>query len=130
MLIDGEHVSDMDCEDVIIGTLEDMTNENDISFEWGKYILDNVEEKYGKIPDFMIYGKDESRKGWFSEDDSKKFSELIVSRKKIDVSATELRKYLIDNKKEEWKKYVPQNIWDMYDELREELQAVKVYKNI
>ena len=53
------------CDDVMIGTLADMTNENDISFEWGKYILDNVEKMYGQIPDLMVYGRDESRKGWF-----------------------------------------------------------------
>lgn len=108
-------------QDVIIGTLDDMTNENDICHEWGKYILDNVEKDYGRTPDLMVYGKDESRKGWFSEEDSHTFSEMIIARDKIKISATELRKYLTEGKREEWEKCVPEEIWGMYDELREEL---------
>lgn len=107
--------------DVMIGTLEDMTNENDICFEWGKYILDNVEKMYGRIPDLMVYGKDESRKGWFSDEDSQKFSELVVSRNKIDISATRLREYLMQGKKAEWEKYVPEELWEEYALLRSEL---------
>lgn len=115
-------------EDVIIGELDDMTNENDICFEWGKYILDTVKKKYNLEPDLMVYGKDESRKGWFSEEDSKKFSEVIVARDKIEISATQLRRYLREDKKEEWQKYVPEEIWDMYGELREELLEIECYK--
>lgn len=111
-------------EDVLIGDLNDLTNENDICFEWGRYILDNVENKYGRIPDLMVYGKDESRKGWFSEEDGKKFSEVIVSRNKIEISATKLREYLVQDEKEKWKQYVPEQIWDMYEELREELLKI------
>lgn len=115
-------------DDVIIGELDDLTNENDISFEWGRYILDNVEKMYGVVPDLMVYGKDESRKGWFSEEDSKKFSEVIVARNKIEISATTLREYLVQDKKEMWQKYVPEQIWDMYEELREELSHIEDYK--
>ena len=78
----------------------------------------------------MIYGKDESRKGWFSDEDSKKFSELIISRDKIKISATELRKYMVDNHEEQWREFVPKEIWDMYDELRKELMMVDFYKNM
>lgn len=115
-------------EDVIIGDLADMTNENDICFQWGKYILENVEKMYGKMPDLMVYGKDESRKGWFLEEDSKNFSEMMVARNKIEISATKLREYMAQNEKEKWKKYVPEQIWDMYDVLREELLQIGYYK--
>lgn len=115
-------------EDTIIMPLNDLTNENDISFEWGKYILDNVEKICGQIPDLMIYGKDESRKGWFSPEDSENFSELIISRNKIDISATQLRNYLVQGEKEKWQQYVPKEIWDMYDELRNELLKLECYK--
>ncbi len=115
-------------EDMIIGELDDMTNENDICFEWGKYILDTVKKKYDIVPDLMVYGKDESRKGWFSEEDSKRFSEVIVARDKIEISATQLRKYLREDKREEWQKYVPEEIWDMYGDLREELLALECYR--
>ena len=117
-------------DDVIIGGLKDLTNEDDISFEWGKYILDNICEMYGSVPDLMVYGKDESRKGWFSADDNNKFSEIIVARDKIKISATELRKYLVYDEKDKWKEYVPKEIWDMYDELRKELMGIECYKKL
>lgn len=116
-------------DDVIIGALKDLTNEHDISFEWGRYILENVEKMYGIKPDLMVYGKDESRKGWFSEEDSKMFSEIVVARDKLKISATKLRESLMQNNKEEWKKYVPEEIWDMYETLRKELLSVEDYKN-
>ena len=117
-------------ENIIIGELKDYTNENDISPQWGRYILENVEKDYGWIPDLMVYGKDESRKGWFSEEDSQRFSELIVARSKNKISATKLREYMAQNKKEEWKKNVPEEIFDMYDELRDELMKIEFYKNM
>lgn len=115
-------------DDVLIGQLDDLTNEDDICFEWGKYILEQVKKMYGKKPDLMVYGKDESRKGWFSEEDAKTFSELVIARNKIEISATKLREFLIEDKKEQWKKYVPEEIWDMYGALRKELLEVEVYK--
>lgn len=114
--------------DVLIGTLKDMTDENDICFEWGKYILENVKKMYGAVPDLMVYGKDESRKGWFSEEDSQKFSEVIVARNKIEISATTLREYLVQDQKKKWKEYVPSEIWDMYEELREELLKLEEHQ--
>ena len=115
-------------KDVIIGSLADMTNENDICFEWGKYILENVAQKYGQKPDLMVYGRDEARKGWFSEEDNRYFSELIVAREKIQISATQLRNYLVQEEKEKWQQYVPEEIWDMYEELRSELLKIKAYQ--
>ena len=112
-------------EDVIIYALDDMTNEDDICFEWGSYILEHVEKMVGRLPDLMVYGKDESRKGWFSEEDSKKFSEFIVARDKINISATKLREFLVQDKKQEWQKYVPEEIWDKYECLREELLKLR-----
>lgn len=117
-------------KDVMIGALDDLTNENDISFEWGRYILENVEKMYGQKPDLMVYGKDESRRGWFSEEDSQLFSEILVARKKRNISATELREYLVQDCKEEWKRYVPEEIWDRYDDLREELLKLDCYQKI
>ena len=115
-------------DDVLIGGLRDLTNENDISFEWGKYILENVAQKYGQKPDLMVYGRDEARKGWFSEEDNRYFSELIVAREKIQISATQLRNYLVQEEKEKWQQYVPEEIWDMYEELRSELLKIKAYQ--
>mgnify|MGYP001026097727 CR=1 FL=1 len=116
-------------DDVIIDCLDDLTNENDISFEWGRYILNYIEKVYQRKPDLMVYGKDESRKGWFSKEDEKMFSEMLVARNKLEISATKLRGFLIQNRREEWKKFVPEEIWEMYDILREKLLNLDCYNN-
>ena len=108
-------------KDVIIAELKDLSDENNISFEWGRYLLDNVQKIVGRKPDLMIYGKDESRKGWFDENEIKDITELIVSRNKINISATKLREYLVNNDYDNWSKFVPKEIYNDYEELRNEL---------
>lgn len=115
---------------VKIGFLEDMTNEYDITFEWGKYILENVKKITGKKPNLMIYGNDESRKGWFDSKDVEDVSELIISRKDIEISATKLRGYILIGDRENWCKNVPEQIYDSFETLREELLKIPEYKKI
>lgn len=117
-------------EDVIIGALEDLTNENDISFEWGKYILESVEKMYGVKPDLMLYGRDDSRKGWFSEEDQKIFSEMIVAKNQYKISGTKLREFLVKNEKKEWEQFVDEKIFNFYDELRNELLEIQAYQKL
>ena len=45
-------------DNVIVCGLPDLTNENDITPEWGKYLLSSVHAIIGKNPDVMIYGND------------------------------------------------------------------------
>jgi nicotinamide-nucleotide adenylyltransferase len=48
-------------EDLIFKDLEDLTDENDITPEWGKYVLDHAIEALGRKPDvlFMVMTKRE-----------------------------------------------------------------------
>lgn len=115
---------------IIIAGLEDMSNEHDISFDWGRYILDNVYKISGQKPDIMFYGNDESRLGWFAKEDIEGIHEEVVSRDIFKVSATYLRGLIITNNKEEWKKYVHENIFDEFENLRNELINIDVYKEI
>lgn len=110
--------------------LEDMTNEYDINYEWGRYILQNVKKLTGKKPNLMIHGNDESRKGWFDEKDIEDVSEMIITRKDIEISATKLRGYILIGNKEKWSEFVPKEIHNMFDEIRQELLAIPVYKKI
>lgn len=112
------------CDDVIISDLEDLTNENDISFEWGDYLLENATKKANQKPDLMIYGKDESRKGWFREEAVKDITELVVSRNKIKVSATYLRELIEKDDFENWSQFVPKEIHKFYPELSQELLKI------
>lgn len=54
---------------VICFALNDLSSEDDITPEWGKYLLKAVTSVYGKEPEYMIYGNDESRTNWFSNED-------------------------------------------------------------
>lgn len=115
---------------IIISGLEDMSNEHDISYEWGRYILDNVYEMTNLKPDIMFYGNDESRNGWFSQEDIKGIHEEVISRDIFKISATYLRGLIITNNKDEWMKYVHENIYDEFENLRNELINIDIYKEI
>lgn len=117
-----------DSSNVMIYGLADMTNEDDICPEWGRYLLDNVHRYIYKNPEIMIYGNDESRSGWFAKEDLKNTTELIINRAELPISATMLRKLMVEDKREEWMKLVNPKLHKMYDEIRSELMSVPFYK--
>jgi bifunctional NMN adenylyltransferase/nudix hydrolase len=108
--------------------LSDMTNENDICPEWGRYLLDNVHRYIHKNPEIMIYGNDESRSGWFAKEDLKNTTELIINRAELPISATYLRGLMVKDQREEWMSLVNPRLHKMYDRLREELLSIPFYK--
>lgn len=99
-----------------IRPLNDMTTEDDISPNWGKYVLDNCSER----PDVMIYGNDDCRSGWFDKEDIKDISELIIARKD-DVSATKVREYIYKGDFSSYIKVVDIKIRWLFSLLRIEL---------
>lgn len=114
---------------IMIYGLSDMTNENDICHEWGRYLLDNVERYIFKNPEVMIYGNDESRSNWFDKKDLTNTTELIINRAELPISATMLRQLMVDDNRKEWMKWVNPKLHKMYDELRRELLSVDFYKS-
>jgi len=115
---------------IIVAELKDLSNEYSINFDWGKYVLDNVEKVIGKKPDFLITGNDDSRKGWYDEKDVEEISEMIVSRKVVEISGTDLRGYLLTGNKTVWTEFMPEELKGSFDDLREELISVPIYKEI
>ena len=115
-------------DNVIVHGLLDLTNENDISAEWGRYLLDNVYNIIGKLPDVMIYGNDESRSGWFAPEDIKDVMEIVVPRSEIPISATELRQLMVDNNWLKWYEYHSPELYKHYYGLRLELMNCACYK--
>ncbi|MCI8277315.1 MAG: hypothetical protein HFJ46_05280 [Clostridia bacterium] len=113
-----------------IAFLEDMTNEYDVNYEWGRYILEHVKNITGKKPNIMIHGNDESRKGWFDEKEIEDVSEMIITRKDVEISATKLRGYILIGDKRNWCTYVPDEIHEKFEDLREELLNIPIYKKI
>jgi cytidyltransferase-like protein len=118
-----------DNPNIMIYGLADMTDEDDIRPEWGRYLLDNVDRYIYKNPEVMIYGNDESRSQWFDKKDLANTTELIINRAELPISATILRQLMVADSRKEWMKWVNPKLHKMYDELRRELMSVDFYKN-
>lgn len=114
-----------DSDNIMIYGLADLTNENDICPEWGRYLLDNADRYIYKNPEVMIYGNDESRSAWFDKADLKNTTELIINRAELPVSGTMLRELMLADKRKEWMQWVNPKLHKMYDEIRNELLASK-----
>lgn len=117
-------------ERVMIYALSDLTHEDDITPDWGRYLLDNVDRYIYKAPELMIYGNDESRSRWFDTEDIKDTSEFIVNRGALPISATMLRELMVKDDRREWMKWVDPKLHKMYNRLRDELMAVPFYQEM
>lgn len=115
---------------VMIYALSDLSNEEDIRPEWGRYVLENADRYIYKAPELMIYGNDESRSRWFDTEDIKHTSEFIVNRGAIPISATELRRLMVLDKRKEWMAWVDPKLHKLYDRLRNELMTVPYYQEL
>lgn len=119
-----------DSPEIMIYALSDLTDENDIRPEWGKYLLENVDRYIYKVPELMITGDDEERNHWFAREDVVDMSQLIVNRGRIPISATQVRKLMVMDDRKEWMKWVNPKLHKMYDEIRRELMAVPYYREM
>lgn len=113
---------------IMVYGLADLSNEDDISPDWGKYLIDNARRYIYKNPEIMIYGNDESRSNWFNKEDLKNTAELIINRTELPISATMLRNYMVNDEREKWMEYVNPRLHKMYEEIRAELMTVPYYK--
>ena len=119
-----------DSPEIMIYALSDLTDENDIRPEWGKYLLENVDRYIYKVPELMITGDDEERNHWFAREDVIDMSQLIVNRGRIPISATQVRKLMVMDDRKEWMKWVNPKLHKMYDEIRRELMTVPYYREM
>lgn len=115
---------------VSVYALPDLTNENDITEEWGRYVLGQVDRYLYKAPELMIYGNDEARSRWFNVNDIKDSAEFIISRSRLPISATMLREMMVKDERREWMKWVNPKLHKMYDRLRAELMEVPYYREL
>jgi len=90
--------------------------------KWGEYVLDKVYEQAGCLPDLLVSGKEPRRIDWFDCERGFGISELYIP-KTIDISATRMRQFLVDDDFESWKGYVNPALWEMYEALRTEVLA-------
>ena len=120
----------VDNNNLIVKELNDLTNENDINADWGRYVLKNVKKYIRKAPSLMVYGNDEFRSKWFDPNDITDTAELVIPRSRIPISATKLREALVKDNFEYWSKFVDDKTHKMYDRLRSELLATEPYREI
>lgn len=114
---------------VMVVTLSDLSSEDEISNEWGTYLLSFFKKCTGKdVPDIMVYGNDEARSKWFDKEQIKGVTELIVARDGL--SATQVREYMVKGDYFNWRACVPEAIKDDYELLRALLATVPYYKEL
>ncbi len=129
------HMLKQSCKDLLnvhIRTLDDYTNEDDHSHDWGKYLLNAVRNWAIEISgspeiNLMVYGNDEYRQGWFADDDIKEIEHFIIDRQKVIISSTALRKIMVENDYKQWSQWVHPNIHSLYSKIRERLMKIEQY---
>ena len=79
-----------------------------------------------KRPEVFIYGNDEARSRWFDPKDIADITEVVISRAKINISATRMREFLVADDFDNWARFANPKLHKHYDRLRRELtQAIR-----
>lgn len=117
-------------ETLMIRGINDLTNEYNVSTNWGKYVKSEVEHHKHKFANLMVYGNDEFRSKWFAPEDLTETAELIIPRSSNPISGTLVRGFLVINDKSNWQKTTSPHIHGMYERLRDEIMNVPIYKQI
>jgi nicotinamide-nucleotide adenylyltransferase len=84
---------------------------------WGDYVLKNVHERCGELPDLLASGKEERRISWFDSVEGARIAELYIP-KTIDISASRMREMFLADDRAGWQSYTPAALWEDYDRLR------------
>ena len=84
---------------------------------WGEYVINCVKKCCGKTPDLFVSGREARRVDWFDGIEELVLSELYIP-KSIEISASDMRKMMLQNDYKEWKKYAPKALWGDFEEMR------------
>lgn len=90
---------------------------------WGEYVLDTCMKEFGTEPELFVSGNETRREDWFSSDRGENLARLFIP-KTIDISATEMRKFLLGNEKENFLKFVSPSLYCEYDFMRDRILSV------
>jgi bifunctional NMN adenylyltransferase/nudix hydrolase len=116
-------------EGLTIKHLPDMTDETDVCFEWGRYLIAETVRATGKLPDLTVHGKEPSHAMWYSPADDEQMATLAIPRDMFcDVSSTDLRRAIVIGDYRTFTQMVPIQIHDMFDELQNELLKIPFYR--
>lgn len=120
-------------DNVKVFPMVDMTDETDICFEWGDFLLNQVMINTQSKPDLIIYGDDGRENDpilWFRPEVKSGIHFLMIPRNEFAISGTKMRKYMAENNVEEWKKEAPIQTWDLYSDMRKSLMEIPFYKQM
>lgn len=95
---------------------------------WGDYVLRQIKECFGKAPDLLVSGRESRRVDWFDSDEGRNVTEIYIP-KTIEISASEMREFIIANDVKSWEKYTNPAIHNEFGKLRELVLASKDNKN-
>jgi len=107
---------------IVISPLDDIGAGNSVN--WGKYVLDCVENDYRCQPDLYVTGCEKDRSSWFTNDIAPHMDELRLTRHNYEMSASDCRKALLEDDVSTWLALVPERLHPMYKQLREILLEV------
>ena len=91
---------------------------------WGDYVLDNVQKRFGELPDLLVSGKESRRIDWFDSIKALTIAELYVP-KIIDISASQMREYFLSGNVKAWKRFSDPALWDEFETLRAAVAAAQ-----
>ena len=99
--------------------------DNNLKYDhtYGEYIIKYIQKEFKMFPNLVVYGSDKDITKCFSNEIINNINQVKVDRNKINISATKLRKYIIEDDYENWKKYVNKKIYKEYIKLKEDLNG-------
>lgn len=123
-LIEKIYKKEIDDGRIIIRKIDDITNENDLTYLWGEYVIAESTKELNSRPECIIYGKDKNIFKCFSKNTVKNITEVMVDRDQLMISATKMREFLLNDDEKSWKLYSNEKIHMEYKKLRNELLKV------
>jgi len=85
------------------------------TYAWGDYVVGKVVDCTGGLPDLLVSGVESRRNSWL--DDKWNIAQLFVP-KTIDISATRMIQFMLDDDRASWEQYIEPGIAGRYEEIR------------
>lgn len=105
---------------VILGITDRVNPSDDAS--WGEYLLNTIYQSINIKPDVIYQGAENKHSHWF---DSFNISIVNIDRDLLRVSATEIRKAILEENFDYYKKFMPEALYSEFKNLRKILRNVK-----
>ena len=91
---------------------------------WGSHVYEQAALLHGSYPDLFVSGEESRRNNWFADVEGCNMA-LLSLPKTIDISATSLRTWLLNDDQENRKSYTDQRLWDLFDFMAETVKQCK-----